>query len=90
MSFIIAEKVNSLGRLTMRQHEVLQLLAEGNRTKEIAKKLDLSVKTIEMHRAQLMEVARHPRHSRPRALRHSCRSDHLRHIAPRVYWPFVR
>jgi len=49
-------KDNSLARLTMRQREVLQLLAEGNRTKEMAKKLDLSVKTIEMHRAQLMEA----------------------------------
>ena len=48
--------VNSLARLTLRQREVLQLVAEGNRTKEIARKLDLSVKTIEMHRAQLMEA----------------------------------
>jgi DNA-binding NarL/FixJ family response regulator len=48
--------VNSLTRLTLRQREVLQLVAEGNRTKEIAKKLELSVKTIEMHRAQLMEA----------------------------------
>jgi DNA-binding NarL/FixJ family response regulator len=47
---------NSLARLTLRQREVLQLVAEGNRTKEIARKLDLSVKTIEMHRAQLMEA----------------------------------
>ena len=47
---------NSLGRLTLRQREVLQMVAEGNRTKEIARKLDLSVKTIEMHRAQLMEA----------------------------------
>lgn len=49
-------KNNSLARLTLRQREVLQLLSEGNRTKEIAKKLDLSVKTIEMHRTQLMEA----------------------------------
>lgn len=47
---------NSVARLTLRQREVLQLLAEGNRTKEIARKLDLSVKTIEMHRSQLMET----------------------------------
>jgi DNA-binding NarL/FixJ family response regulator len=47
---------NSLARLTLRQREVLQLVAEGNRTKEIAKKLELSVKTIEMHRSQLMEA----------------------------------
>ena len=49
-------KISSVARLTLRQREVLQLLSEGNRTKEIAKKLDLSVKTIEMHRTQLMEA----------------------------------
>jgi DNA-binding NarL/FixJ family response regulator len=45
---------SSLERLTARQREVLQLVAEGNSTKEIARKLDLSVKTVEMHRTQLM------------------------------------
>jgi DNA-binding NarL/FixJ family response regulator len=44
-----------LQRLTPRQREILQLIAEGNSTKEIARKLDLSVKTVETHRAQLME-----------------------------------
>jgi DNA-binding NarL/FixJ family response regulator len=43
-------------RLTPRQREVLQLIAEGNTTKEMARKLILSVKTVEMHRAQLMET----------------------------------
>jgi DNA-binding NarL/FixJ family response regulator len=42
--------------LTPRQTEVLQLVAQGNKTKEIARKLDISVKTVEMHRAQLMEA----------------------------------
>jgi DNA-binding NarL/FixJ family response regulator len=44
-----------LDRLTSRQREVLQLIAEGNTTKAIATKLGLSVKTVETHRAQLME-----------------------------------
>jgi DNA-binding NarL/FixJ family response regulator len=43
-------------RLTPRQREVLQLVAEGNTTKEIARKLRRSVKTVEMHRSQLMTV----------------------------------
>jgi DNA-binding NarL/FixJ family response regulator len=43
-------------RLTPRQREVLQLVAEGNSTKEIARKLDLSIKTVEMHRTQLMSA----------------------------------
>ncbi|MBZ0183508.1 MAG: response regulator transcription factor [Melioribacteraceae bacterium] len=41
--------------LTARQREVLQLIAEGNSTKEIADKLHVSIKTIETHRAQIME-----------------------------------
>lgn len=42
-------------RLTSRQREILQLIAEGVTTKEIAETLHVSVKTVETHRAQLME-----------------------------------
>jgi DNA-binding NarL/FixJ family response regulator len=42
-------------RLTPRQREVLQLIAEGNSTKDVASHLGLSVKTIETHRVQLMK-----------------------------------
>ena len=48
------ESVSQFDRLTPRQREVLQLVAEGYTTKEIARKLNLSVKTVEMHRSQLM------------------------------------
>jgi DNA-binding NarL/FixJ family response regulator len=41
--------------LTPKQREVLQLLAEGKSNKEIAKELGTSTKTVETHRAQLME-----------------------------------
>ena len=41
--------------LTAREREVLQLIAEGYKTSEIAKLLHLSVKTIETHRRQIME-----------------------------------
>ena len=41
-------------RLTRRQREILQLIAEGNTVKEIAWQLNLSVKTVETHRSQLM------------------------------------
>lgn len=41
--------------LTPRQREILTLVAEGKSTKEIAHGLKLSVKTVETHRAQLME-----------------------------------
>ena len=40
--------------LSPRQREILQLIAEGQNTKEIAVRLKISVKTIETHRAQLM------------------------------------
>jgi two-component system, NarL family, response regulator LiaR len=41
--------------LTSRQREILQLVAEGKSTKEVAQLLELSVKTVEAHRAQIME-----------------------------------
>ena len=42
-------------KLTVREREVLQLMAEGYATKEIATRLHVSVKTVETHRRQLME-----------------------------------
>ena len=41
--------------LTPRQREILQLLAQGRTTKQIAYQLALSTKTVETHRAKLME-----------------------------------
>jgi DNA-binding NarL/FixJ family response regulator len=52
----VGPKANSLDGLTPRQREVLQLVAEGATTKEIGRKLNISVKTAEMHRGQLMEA----------------------------------
>jgi two-component system response regulator NreC len=40
--------------LTDREKEVVQLMAEGNSTKQIALKLHISVKTVETHRRQIM------------------------------------
>lgn len=42
-------------QLTARQREILQLVAEGKTTKQIAAMLGVSIKTVESHRAQLME-----------------------------------
>ena len=49
-------KINSqsTGRLSRRQREVLRLVAEGLSTKEIARQLGISAKTVETHRTQLM------------------------------------
>ena len=49
------ERSSPLARLSGRQREILQLIAEGCTTKDIAQRLNLSVKTVETHRAQLME-----------------------------------
>ncbi len=46
----------SLERLMPRQREVLQLIAEGHTTKEIAARLDISAKTAESYRGELMKV----------------------------------
>jgi DNA-binding NarL/FixJ family response regulator len=45
---------SSRGRITPREREVLQLLAEGKSNKEIAAVLEISVKTAETHRANIM------------------------------------
>jgi DNA-binding NarL/FixJ family response regulator len=44
-----------IDRLTPRQREILQLIAERHTTKDIASILNISIKTVETHRAQLME-----------------------------------
>ncbi len=41
--------------LTARQTEILRLVAQGRSSKEIARLLDLSIKTVETHRAQIMD-----------------------------------
>lgn len=42
--------------LTLRQREVLQLIAEGKSTKEIAVALNISAKTVEFHRGGIAEI----------------------------------
>ena len=51
----LGDNQSALEQLTSRQREILQLIAEGKSTKEIAFDLGLSTKTIETHRERLME-----------------------------------
>ena len=51
----IGRSTSPLEQLTSRQREILQLLAEGQNTKTIALVLKVSDKTVEYHRAKLME-----------------------------------
>jgi DNA-binding NarL/FixJ family response regulator len=50
-----AAQSRSATELTPRQIEVLRLIADGKTTKDIARSLQISVKTVESHRAQLMD-----------------------------------
>jgi two-component system, NarL family, response regulator NreC len=43
-------------RLTLREKEVLQLIAQGKSNKEIATLLDISINTVAVHRARLMDT----------------------------------
>lgn len=52
----LRDEVQPGDQLTPRQLEVLQLVAEGLSTKEIARRLDLSVKTVDTHRSTLMRL----------------------------------
>ena len=48
------QKGHSWDRLTLREREVLKLIAEGNKNREIAECLSVSIKTVEKHRSNLM------------------------------------
>jgi DNA-binding NarL/FixJ family response regulator len=47
--------VRPADRLTARQREVLKLVVQGHSTKEIARRLKISAKTVEAHRADIMD-----------------------------------
>lgn len=58
MSPLAADSEAIAGRnalLTLRQTEILRLVASGRTTKEIARDLGISPKTVEFHRSRLME-----------------------------------
>ena len=61
--FVLSQSLSRLGskrrsqqiELSKREREVLQLIAEGKSTREIAATLYVSVKTVETHRKQIMD-----------------------------------
>jgi len=68
----VSGEMSPLEQLTSRQRETLQLVAEGKNTKEIAHLLEISVKTVEAHRLQLM--ARLDIHDVPGLVRYAIRN----------------
>ena len=52
----VSRPQDSTERLTMRQREVLQLIAEGRSAKEVAAVLKISTRTAEFHKARIMET----------------------------------
>ena len=60
---------------TSREREILQLIAEGETTKEIAQRLGLRVKTVESHRIKLMHKLDIHETAQPRPLRHPPGAD---------------
>lgn len=46
---------NKLDALTSREKEILQLVVEGNKNKEISSRLDISQRTVETHRSKIMQ-----------------------------------
>lgn len=53
--YLIQEKETPEHQLTSRERQVLQLVAEGNATKQIASLMNLTSKTVESHRYRLMK-----------------------------------
>jgi DNA-binding NarL/FixJ family response regulator len=52
----LAYQKSPLEQLSSRQREILQLIAEGQNTKQIAELLKVSPKTVEYHRMKLMSA----------------------------------
>jgi DNA-binding NarL/FixJ family response regulator len=47
--------ISQVDKLTAREREVLQLIAEGHSSAEVAKSLYISIRTVETHRHNIME-----------------------------------
>jgi len=52
---MLADKEQSHAKLSRREKEVMNMMLEGQRLKEIAARLDISVKTVTTHRSRLMK-----------------------------------
>ena len=70
--------------LTPRERQVLQLLSEGKTTKQIASHLQVSVKTVETYRQQIMDKLDIHSHSRTHQICHPRRTDLPRNLITKL------
>jgi two-component system response regulator NreC len=68
---LVAEGADELSLLTEREREVLQLIAEGRTSQQIAEQLFVSIKTVQTHRMHLMEKL--DAHDRTALVKHAIR-----------------
>jgi DNA-binding CsgD family transcriptional regulator len=68
---LVADGSDELALLTEREREVLQLVAEGKTSQEIADQLFVSIKTVQTHRMHIMEKL--DAHDRTDLVRHAIR-----------------
>ena len=69
----VARGVSPQANLTAREADVLRLIALGYVNKEVAARLNLSIKTVEAHKSNAMNKNGHEKPGRHRALRHVAR-----------------
>jgi FixJ family two-component response regulator len=55
---ILAKIASRIGSLTPREHEIMRLIVDGEPNKAIARRLEISFRTVEIHRARVMEKMR--------------------------------
>ena len=77
------KKADEFSQLTKREREILQYIAEGYTSPQIAKMLFISKKTVENHRANIMEKLEHTRYRRARPLRD--KDQACRNMSRRTY-----
>lgn len=81
-SHSVGPAVPKVARLTSREREVLQLISEGKVNKEIATTLNVSVKTTETHRSNMMRKLK--LHSVPELVLYAVRNEIVRVSLPAV------
>ncbi|HEV2172859.1 MAG TPA: response regulator transcription factor [Nitrospira sp.] len=75
MAFNLSKSSRVHGNLTDRQIEILRLIADGLRNREIAERLDIHPKTVEYHKSQI--YAKIGAHSPALAVRFAIRNGYL-------------